>query len=818
LKNVFAAIFALLLPVLASAQLSISGKVTNTSGEALPGATITVLNPSLTAVANADGKYLFNNLKPGNYTLQASYVGYQAINKNVVLGANTVVNLSLSNGTFTAEEVTVSSTRAVKNSPTAFTNLSKKDLAKGNFGQDLPYLLSLTPSVVTTSDAGAGIGYTGIRIRGSDATRVNVTINGIPLNDAESQGSYFIDLPDLASSVDNIQVQRGVGTSTNGAGAFGGSINIQTTTRRDTAYAEINTSGGSYGSIKNTVNAGTGLLGGHFSLDGRLSRIHSNGYIDRATSDLKSLYLSAAWYGKNSTVRANVISGHERTYQAWNGIADYVIGDNTRKDNRTYNELGLMDTAGNFYKNQVDDYLQNHYQLLYDQKISDKLSFSGALHYTKGSGYYEEYRTQDSVANYGLNPVIIGTDTIKTTNLVRRLWLDNKFYGVTYALKYQPQSNLNMTLGGAYNQYEGAHFGNVIYTKESAGIGPNYEYYRDNAKKNDFNIFYRAEWHINKVLLYADAQYRHLYYNFYGIDQNQQNAQQSIELNFFNPKVGITYQFNEQNNVYASFAVGNHEPNRDDFVNATPQNRPKSENLKDFEAGYRTIGKFFSGGINAFYMLYKNQLILTGALNDVGSAIRTNVPDSYRAGVELDGKVRITSQLNWGLTATWSANKIKNYHQFFSNTDDGTLVEESFKTTTIAFSPSLTGASIISYSPFKGSEFSFISKYVGKQYLDNTMNQNPAGFGIAPDNLSNPYATNRYLKSYFTSDVRLRYNFSISSVKNIGVGLLVSNIFSKKYEANGATYPDIESGHLVNYNYFFPQAPRNFLASLNLSF
>ncbi|WP_317131372.1 TonB-dependent receptor [Mucilaginibacter ginsenosidivorax] len=818
MKNVFAAIMALLLPVLASAQLSISGKVTNQSGEALPGATITINNPAASVVADATGKYGFTNLKPGSYTLNASFIGYQTISKNIVLAANQVINLALVNGTLAAEEVTISATRAVKNSPTAFTNLSKKDLAKNNFGQDLPYLLSLTPSVVTTSDAGAGIGYTGIRIRGSDNTRVNVTINGIPLNDAESQGSYFIDLPDLASSVDNIQVQRGVGTSTNGAGAFGGSINIQTTTRRDTAYAEINTSAGSYGSIKNTVNAGTGLLDGHFSLDGRLSRIHSNGYIDRATSDLKSLYLSAAWYGKNSTIRANVISGHERTYQAWNGIADYVIGDNTRKDNRTYNELGLMDDAGNFYKDQVDDYLQNHYQLLYDQKISSKLSFSGALHYTKGKGYYEEYRRQDAVANYGLTPVIMGMDTIKTTDLVRRLWLDNEFYGVTYALKYQPQSNLNMTLGGAYNEYKGAHYGNIIYTKESAGIGPNYEYYRDNAKKNDFNIFYRAEWHLNKVLLYADAQYRHLYYNFYGIDKNQQNAQQSIELNFFNPKVGITYQLNEQNNVYASFAVGNHEPNRDDYVNSTPQARPKAENLKDFEAGYRTVGKIFSGGINGFYMLYKNQLILTGALNDVGGAIRTNVPDSYRTGVELDGKVRITSQLNWGITATWSANKIKNYHQFFSNYDDGTLVEESFKKTTIAYSPSLTGASIISYSPVKGGEIAFISKYVGKQYLDNTMNQNPAGFNIAPDNQSNPYAANRYLKSYFTSDVRLRYNFSISQVKNIGLGLQVNNVFSKKYEANGATYPDIEGGNMVNYNYYFPQAPRNFMAMLSLNF
>lgn len=813
MKFLFAAITALLLPVLAAAQLSITGQVTNQQGKALPGANISMVSPARSAVADATGKYSFTDLKAGNYTLKVSYIGYQPATKNIVLKTNEVVNIALNNSTLTAEEVTVNSTRASKNAPTAYTNVSKKDLAKNNFGQDLPYLLNQTPSVVVSSDAGAGIGYTGIRIRGSDATRVNVTINGIPYNDSESQGSYFVDLPDIASSIDNIQIQRGVGTSTNGAGAFGGSINIQTTTRRDTAYAEINTSAGSYGSIKNTVSAGTGLLDGHFSLDGRLSRIHSNGYIDRASSNLKSFFLSGAWYGKNSTLRANVFSGYETTYQAWNGVPDYMIGEG----NRTYNELGLM-SDGSYYKNQVDNYTQNHYQLLYDQKLSDKLSFSGALHYTKGKGYYEEFRPGDNVSSYGLAPVIIGADTINTTDLVRRLWLDNDFYGVTYALKYQPQNNLNLNLGGAYNQYSGAHYGNIIYTKESAGIGPDYEYYRDNAKKKDFNIFGRAEWHLNKFLLYADVQYRHISYSFFGIDKNLNNAQQTAELNFFNPKAGITYQFNEHSNVYASFAVGNHEPNRDDYVDSPPQNRPKSENLKDFEAGYRISSSVFTGGINAFYMLYKNQLVLTGSLNDVGSPVRTNVKDSYRAGVELDGKVKVTGQLNWGVTATLSTNKIKNYEQFFSNYDDGSLVGEKFAKTDIAFSPSFIGSSVISYSPVKGGEIAFISKYISKQYVDNTMNRNPEGFDIAPENAANPYAVNRYLKGYFVSDVRLRYNFSVKSVKNIGLGLQVNNIFSKKYEANGATYPDIEGGHVVNYNYFFPQAPRNFMASLSLNF
>jgi len=821
LKNLFTALIALLLPVLASAQFSISGKITNQAGEALPGATVTITSPATNTQADASGKYQITDLAAGNYTLKATYIGYQITTQTITLNGNKVFNFTLTNTTFNAEEVTVTATRAGKKSPTAFTNLSKKELEKTNFGQDLPYMLNQTPSVVVSSDAGTGIGYTGIRIRGSDGTRVNVTVNGIPLNDAESQGSFFVNLPDLTSSVNNIQIQRGVGTSTNGAGAFGGSINIQTATRRDTGYAEINTTAGSYNTLKNTVSMGTGLLGGHFSVDGRLSRIVSDGYIDRASSNLRSFFVSGAYYDKNSTLKLNVFSGIERTYQAWNGIPDYVIGDNTRKDNRTYNELGLM-PDGTFYKDQVDNYQQNHYQLLYDRKLSDKVSFSGALHYTKGFGYYEEFKGADSLKNYGLTPVVIGGTTIATTDLARRRWLDNDFYGITYALKYQAQSNLNFTLGGAYNRYTGAHFGNIIYTAQSAGIPPNYEYYRDDAKKNDFNIFGRAEYKLGNTTLFADMQYRRIDYSFLGFDRNLNNVQQDAKLNFFNPKAGVTYEFDEHNNIYASFAVGNHEPNRDDYTNSTPASRPKPENLKDFEAGYRTSGDVFKGGINLFYMLYKNQLILTGALNDVGSATRINVDDSYRAGIEVDGRVKITNQLSWAANATISTNKIKNLSRTLASYDDDynplTPVTQFFKKTDIAYSPSLIMGSEIAYSPVKNGSIAFLSKYVSRQFLDNTGNVNPQGYSTSPDVANNPYAVNRLLKSYFVNDVRLKYDIHTKAIKTIGFGLLVNNVFSKKYEANGATYPEIDSGTLVNYNYYFPQATRNFLASVNLSF
>jgi iron complex outermembrane receptor protein len=552
---------------------------------------------------------------------------------------------------------------------------------------------------------------------------------------------------------------------------------------------------------------GTGLLGGKFSFDGRLSRIYSDGYIDRAFADLKSYFLTGAYYGKNTVIRFNTFGGTEHTYQAWDGDPE----DSLKAGNRRYNELGL-EPNGTFYNNQTDNYTQYHYQLLVDQKISDKLSFSGALHYTHGFGYYEEYQPAQNLANYGITPVIVGGDTISTTDLTRRLWLNNKFYGVTYNLKYQPKKDLDLGLGGAYNEYKGAHYDNIEWTQQSTDIPPDYQYSRDDAIKKDFNIFGKADYKIGKVTLYADMQYRHVYYSFLGFNDQLQNVQQQVHLDFFNPKAGITYQFNPENNVYASFAVGNHEPDRDDYTQSTPESRPKPENLKDWELGYRTKQGIFTGGINAFYMLYDNQLVLTGALNDVGDQIRSNVKDSYREGLEFDGALKINSQLSWAATASLSSNKVKNFQQYLVDYDNNTTVEYTYGKTDIAFSPDFIGSSTISYRPVKGGEVALISKYVGKQYLDNTSNINPPGYAPADP------TSNRYLNSYFVNGLRFSYNFSIKNVKNIGVTFLVNNIFSEKYESNGATYPDIEGGKVVNYNYFFPQAPANFLLGLSVKF
>jgi len=796
LKNFLLAFTALLLPFLAVAQFSLSGKIIDQqSGETLPGASIRIEKTGIKEASDANGNFRIRNLKAGSYTFIISYIGYQQMQQTVTVDTDQTQNFALKRSTVEADEVFVRATRTAQNSGFTYTNLSKKELAKNNLGQDLPFLLNQTPSAVVTSDAGAGVGYTGIRIRGSDATRINVTLNGIPLNDAESQGSYFIDLPDLASSVDNIQIQRGVGTSTNGAGAFGASINVQTTTRQDTAYAQLDNSAGSYGTVKNTVSLGSGLIADHFTFDGRLSRIHSDGYIDRATSDLKSYFLSGAYYGKNTSVRLNVFSGSEKTYQAWNGVPE----DKLLSGNRTYNELGLMPN-GSFYNNQTDNYIQNHYQLLFNQKLSDKLSFNGALHYTKGSGYYEEYKIGQSVDRYGLTPVVMGGDTIKSTDLTRRLWLNNDFYGITYNLNYQAQKSLNFTLGGAYNEYRGQHYNRIEWTQQSTSTTPDYEYSRNNAFKTDFNLFGKVNYQLDQLNLYADLQYRHIYYSFLGYDQNLNNVRQSASLNFFNPKLGLSFQMDPVNNLYASFAVGNHEPNRDDYVNSTPASRPKAETLYDFEAGYRTRQGTFTGGINGFYMLYNNQLVLTGSLNDVGAAIRSNVKDSYRAGVELDGRVQLLQPLYWSVTAALSTNKVKNFQRYLFNYDSNQNELTQYQKTDIAFSPDFVGSSELGFAPIKGGEIALISKYVNKQYLDNTSNDT------------------RKLNAFFVNNIRLRYNFSTKAVKNVGFSFLINNIFSKLYEPNGATYPDIEGGKVLNYNYYYPQATRNFLASLSLRF
>jgi iron complex outermembrane receptor protein len=777
-----------LLPFMASAQFYISGKISEKkSGMALNGATINLVNTYSTARSDASGKYTLNNLKPGNYLIKVSFLGFQSFERTVSLKGDMSLNFELIQNNLVADEVLVRATRASENSASTYSNINKEQLEKNNLGQDLPFLLNQTPSVVVSSDAGNGIGYTGIRIRGSDPTRLNVTINGIPYNDPESQGTYWVNLPDFASSVDNIQIQRGVGTSTNGAGAFGGSLNIQTTTKRDSAYAELNNTFGSYQTIKNTINAGTGLINNKFSFDGRLSRIKSDGYMDRGSSMLKSYFLSAAYYGKKDLLRANVFSGSEKTYQAWNGIPQNLL-----KTNRTFNSFT--------YNDQTDNYVQDHYQLLYSHTFSSVLSANTALHYTKGRGYYEEFKEDQNLANYGITPFASGGITINKSDLIRRRWLDNNFYGLTYSLDYRPSENISYTLGGAYNEYDGDHFGEVIrgqFIPIGNSITP---YYKGNGFKTDFNTFAKAEYNIGNLNLFADLQYRSVNYKVSGTDKNRMNLGQNDQLNFFNPKLGFSYEFRQKNNVYASIAIANKEPNRDDYINSSISNRPSAENLLNIETGYRRRAENYTAGINAYAMYYKDQLVLTGKVNDVGEYIRQNVEKSYRYGLEMDTRVKINNSLSWNFTASISDNKIKNFTEYSDDYDKGGQIITKYKNTDLAFSPTFISSSEFSFLPFKKSEIALLSKYVSEQYLDNTSN------------------SQRKLDAFFVNDLRLRYNTSFKGLKNVGLTLLVNNVFSELYEANGYTFSYMYGGEFTTENFYYPQASRNFLLSLSLKF
>ncbi|WP_353139013.1 TonB-dependent receptor [Pseudopedobacter sp.] len=818
-----AMLIALVMPYVLFAQDAIlNGRITDAgSSEVMVGASVTLKEFNVTTQTNVNGNFTFRNLKNGTYHLKIAYIGFKPLEKTILVKGNTELNLSLEKALLLADEVIVSATRASANSATTFKNISKEVIEKNNFGQDMPYLLNQTPSVVVASDAGAGVGYTSMRVRGSDATRVNVTINGIPYNDAESQGSFFVNLPDFASSVDNMQLQRGVGTSTNGAGAFGASLNIQTSVLTDSAYAEVNNSAGSFGTLKNTVKVGTGLINGKWTFDGRLSRIISDGFIDRGSSDLKSYYVSGAYYGKKSILRAVTFSGQEKTYQAWNGIPEAKLkGSQADLLDHYYRNLGdlyntVEDSLNLFnsdprkfnmfrYKNQTDNYNQNHYQLLYSKEISNQLSFNGALHYTKGAGYYEEYKYGEDFEKYGLDSLFIGSDTIANTDLVRRRWLDNHFYGLTYSLNYRPSKTADFILGGAYNEYKGEHFGEVIWARYASQTENDYRYYENDATKKDFNVFGKASINLNKFNLFGDLQYRRVDYTFLGFDRNGNNVEQNAVLNFFNPKVGVTYEINSNQNVYASFAVANKEPNRDDFTESSPDSRPKAERLNNIELGYRYLRNNVTAGLNLFGMFYKDQLILTGQINDVGGYIRSNVDNSYRIGIEFDSKWAISPKFSWGINASLSDHKIKEFHEYFdeydANFDWIGQQQNVYKNTDIAFAPKFIAGNEFAYKPLKGFELALLSKYVSKQYLDNTANEN------------------RKLDAFFVNDVRLAYQFEALGLRNIGLGLQVNNIFNEKYESNGYTWGYIYNGNRVTENFYFPQAGTSFMFSLNVKF
>jgi len=737
-------------------------------------------------------------------TFQLSIINYQRfdvlirkfiISLIIVNCSLIIVNAQDSTSIRQLNEVVVNATRANQKTGMAFTNVYQKDIKKVNLGQDMPFLLNQLPSVVVSSDAGAGVGYTGIRIRGTDPTRINVTLNGVPYNDSESQGTYWVNMPDFASSAQSIQVQRGVGTSTNGAGAFGASININTLGYEQDAYGETNFTVGSFNTLKTNVLASTGLLNGHFVVDARLSKLSSDGYIDRASSDLKSFYVSAGYYGKNNFVRFNAFSGKEKTYQAWEGVPESLL-----KTNRTFNPYT--------YDNQVDDYQQDHYQLISSFKLNNSWTFNPIFHYTKGRGFYEQFKPEDKYSNYGLPNVVIGTTTLKKTDIIRRKWLDNDFYGATYSLDYQSNKKLSANIGGAWNKYDGDHFGEIIWARNASTSDIRYRWYESNALKTDFNIYAKGYYQVSEALnFFADLQYRTVDYTMKGTGDKRQDITQNFasgvsHYQFFNPKFGINYQLNKTTSVYASYAVGNKEPSRQDFVDNSPK-APLAENLQDLEVGYRLAGTKLSFDANFYYMNYKNQLVLTGQVNGVGEAIRVNVPKSFRAGLELSATVKLAEKWKLAANTTLSQNKIKNFTETMVNYDGDEDKINKFAKTDISFSPNLISGGQLFYAPVNNVELAWMTKYVSKQFMDNTSDDN------------------RSLNAFFVNDIRASYSIKPKAerrplFKELTFNLLVNNIFNHLYVSNGYTYSYIYDKQVTTENFYYPQAGTNFLLAVKV--
>ena len=767
--------------ILANAQtFTLKGKVVDENNESLSGATILVKEPKKGTSTDFDGKFSVN-LPKGNYTIQVSFIGYKTVFKEIFLTKSDEINFNLLPNSTVLEEVLVSAVRASADVPVTFSNLSKREIAKRNLGQDIPILLNYMPSVVSSSDAGAGIGYTYMSVRGSNGEKINVTINGIPYNDPESHGTFWVNLSDFASSTENLQLQRGVGTSTNGSGAFGASLNILTDALSKEAFGEISNSFGSFGTRKHTVKFSTGKLNDHIEIAGRLSNIYSDGYIDRAFADLKSYYLQGSYTDENTLIKAVTFGGKEITYQAWAGL-DATQLETDRKQN-PYT-----------YENEVDDYQQNHYQLHWNEKLNKSWSTNLALNYTKGSGFFEQFKEEEAASDFN-NLIVDGTDVI-----VRR-WLDNDFYVVNFNTNYKTDK-LNFISGISYSRYTGDHFGEVIWGERLAeNTNIRDRYYFSDAKKTDFSIFAKATFKINTRLSgYADVQGRFVNYQTEGITSDLANINVDASFNFFNPKFGLTYKINDYNNLYTSFAVANREPKRNDFESGvtTP------ETLNDLEFGWRLKKENIKLNTNIYYMDYKNQLVLTGAIDDVGAPIRTTSGNSYRLGLEIDADLTLSDKFSMKPNVAFSSNKNKNLIAQI----DGKL--ENLGNTNLSFSPDIVVGNIFLYNPLENLQISFLSKFVGKQFMSN---------------FRSTVSSNDVLDSFFTSDLNVVYEIKPAKIfKSVVFSALINNLFNTEYVDRGYYYTYDDTWSAANQTTtldgagYYPQATRNFLVGVTFKF
>ncbi len=764
-------------------QFTINGKVQRVGGtQILSGASVEIKELNRQVISDDSGNFNFTQIQAGQYTIVARFLGFTPASVSVTVPLNEALLVEIEESYQITDEVIVYATRANDHTPTTYSEVSKEEIQKQNFGQDLPMVLNWTPSMVTTSDAGAGIGYTGMRIRGSDATRINVTINGISLNDSESQGVFWVNTPDIASSVQSVQVQRGVGTSTNGSGAFGATVSILTDAYRPAPFVEATASAGSFNSRRFTVKAGTGLIDNRWAFEGRVSDIRSDGYLDRASSKLNAYHFNVGYYGDKTIIKAVVFGGHEQTYQAWNGIDPATMAQR-----RTFNYSGaIYDDEGNvidYYDNEVDDYRQDHAQLHFSHRVSENWSVNLAIHSTYGRGFFEQYKQQESFSNLGLPDVIIGNETITSSDVIVRRWLDNDYYGSTFSVKYD-MGKSSITLGGAYNVYDNArHFGEVIWSEIAVNAPLRYVYYDGESKKSDFNVYAKWNYAITaKLSSYLDVQFRNVNYKTAGTDDDQAAYSVEDKFDFFNPKAGITYAVNMNNSLYASYAIANREPNRSDYLDGS--NRPTNERLGNLEIGWKRSSSILRLEANYYLMNYTDQLVLTGEVSDTGYPTRANIGKSYRTGVELAASIKISNRLNWNGNVTWSVNR----NEDFTYSDENN--NQVRRNTNIILSPEWIGGSQLGWLPFRDFQAVLLSKFVGKQYLDNTENEAVK------------------LDEYFINDIRLSYQIHPRRYNTIELSFLLNNLFDIAYSSNGYGYDATP--------YYFPQAGINFLGMLTV--
>ncbi len=814
MKHFYFTIFIAMLVAKTMAQVTISGKITTGNGDPLENANVLIENLKTGTITNSDGFFKIENLPVNKELLFVfSYLGYKPEKHKISLHSNYYIEIQLQEHVYTTNEVIVSALRASDNTPVSQQTIDNKTIKEKNSGHEIPYLLQLTPSLVPSSDAGTGVGYSSFRIRGVDMTRINVTINDIPLNDAESHGVFFVNMPDFAESVNSIQIQRGVGTSSNGAAAFGASINMQTNTIDSTAFAEINNVFGEFNTQKHTIKAGTGLLENNFAFDVRLSQITSDGFIDRATADMKSFHLSGGYYSNKHIVKANISSGKQTTYQAWNGVPKVKLENDTvgmrifaedsgfspeetenlfTSNSRTYNLYT--------YENQVDNYKQDHYQLFYTYRHEQNITVNLALHLTQGFGFYESYKYNKKLSAFALPNIQIGDTVIKKTDLVNRKYLDNDFFGAIASVKFKNE-NSDIVIGGGLNKYLGNHFGEILWSKYNNGfIKPGQEYYRNNATKNDGNVYLKSTIKLNEQFsLYGDIQLRGISYILNGFDDDNIDISQNHNFLFFNPKAGIFVHKNRLSG-YVSLAQANREPIRSNYIDAdTIKGAPTHEKLLDWEAGGSYKVDLFEAQINIFHMQYKNQLVLTGNVNATGRPIMENVDKSYRQGVEMLLSIKPNPIIDWTLLATLSRNKIDNFVAYFDDWDNGGQRIDTLGNVDISFSPNVLLGSIFSIKPLKNMNITISDNFVGKQFIDNT---------------SSP---ERKINNYWVTNLKINYALDVMKAK-ASFFILLNNLYNVDYVSNAWVYCYYSNNKQRALDGYFPQAGRNIMLGINLKF